>query len=168
MKAYLTAKLALWFLILAVTLTGCSTSPGEVNDVHTGVRGFHSEQHQALNGLLRSVNVVAIAGKKNDAWSYGVGTTYLGTGRGWQFFDSAWSFGRQLEFEVTNRKVLGCMNGCTHLEEGVIKLTREEFLTASRNGLQFKLVGKNGSETVTVPPFLFIQVINQMQSAGLG
>lgn len=137
-------------------LAGCQTQPGTVSDVHTGVQAKHSGMHQVYNGLFDSLWVTAISGTRGGNSKYGVGVRYLSTGQQWAFFQSAWSFGKQLRFKTTNSQVAGCGGGnCSKIEEGVVELTRAEFESAAANGLEFKLIGRNKELTVKVPAKVF-------------
>lgn len=142
-------------------VAGCSNEPGQINDVHTGVTGYHSKMYEVKPGLLASLSVGAVIGVKGGETRYGLVTRHLSTGLGWSFFDEAWSFGTQLPYEVVGREVLGCGGGCSLLESGSIKLTEAQFRQAAVSGLEFKLAGKNRSVVAKAPPEAFREALAQ-------
>ena len=147
-------------LALGLVLVGCQTQPGKVNDIHTGLSAKHSGRYSVHNGLFDSMNVTAIVGTRGGETRYALGTSYLSTGLGWAFFQSAWSYGKQLNFKVTNEKLLGCASGCSMIEEGTVQLSKSAFEAAAKNGLEFKLVGKNREMVVKVPAKVFREALD--------
>ncbi|EGL63628.1 hypothetical protein AGRO_3697 [Agrobacterium sp. ATCC 31749] len=148
--------------LVVAFLAGCTSTPGTMNDVHTGVSAKHSAYHFVHTGLLDSLKVATFVGTKDKQTKYGIATSYLSTGLGWAFYQEAWSFGKKLSFSMTNEKLLSCSSGsCSMLEEGVIELTKEEFETAAVSGFEFKLIGKNRQFVVKVPAKAFQESLSQ-------
>lgn len=148
--------------LLATVLAGCTTAPGTINDVHTGIKANHSAYHSAYAGLLENLNVATVIGTQNGVTKYAVSTRYISTMTGWAFFQEAWSFGEKLKFNMTREQLAGCSGGsCTMIEEGVIELTKEQFESAAKSGLEFKLVGKNRSVVAKVPAEAFREALAQ-------
>lgn len=143
---------------LAFLLAGCQTQPGTVSDVHTGVTTKHSGMHSVYNGLFDGLWVSAGQGTKNGVTKYAVATRYTSTGLGWAFFREAWSFGQNLNYKMTREQLAGCSGGsCSMIEEGGFELTKAQFEAAAKDGLEFKLAGKNRELIVKVPAKVFRQ-----------
>ncbi|WP_288959534.1 hypothetical protein [uncultured Sulfitobacter sp.] len=142
------------------TISGCANEPGSLNDIHTGTSAGHSKSYNAASGLLYNLNSSAIVAVRGNETKYAVSTRFLSTGMGWSFFREAWSFGQQMEFNVTNETVASCGSGtCSHIEDGAIVMTRAQFEKAAQTGFEFKLVGKNRSVIGKLPAEAFKEAL---------
>lgn len=141
---------------ICLILTSCQTAPSLTYDKHTGDTIAKSQNMEAAGGLLNNLNVQALHSKKVG---YGLNTYYTSTGLGWLFIEEAWSFGKPYKYIMYNRDTLGCNSGCTISETGFIPLTKTQFESASKNGFEFKLIGKNGSIEGKAPATAFQQVL---------
>lgn len=143
---------------ISSTVASCQSGSGTISDKHTGNTIVYSARQEIRGGLLSSLNARAVYSKR---MGYGIQTDYMATGLGWVFFQEAWSFGRQYQYDVGDQKVLGCGGGCTILETGAIRLSEQDFKNASENGFEFKLIGKNGSVEGKLSAAAFKQVLDQ-------
>ena len=151
-------KLAL--ALATATLAGCTA--GVTTDVHTSTQTAYSKDYPAKVGLIQSLNAQAIHSNKAG---YAVKTRY--TGFGWMFIEEAWSFGSRFPFESTGRGTLTCSQiGCSNFENGVFLLTEDQFQIAAEKGLEFKLVGRNGSIVGKLPAEAFAEVMKLRYKTG--
>lgn len=150
-------------LLCVVSALLASCQAGTVYDKHTGNTIVFSERVQINGGLLHSLNARAVHSQRKG---YGIAIEYMNTGLGWAFLEQAWSFGRQLEYDVGNRTVLGCGGGCSIEETGAIRLNEQDFRQAAVHGFEFKLIGRADSIEAKMPASAFRQVLGQMSGAG--
>lgn len=154
-------KRILALALTAALMAGCQTAPGTTTDVHTGIKAAYSGSMQVYGGLLDSLWVQVGVGTRGGQTKYAISTRYLSTGVGWAFFREAWSFGQKLPFTVVREEVAGCAGGCSMIEEGAIVLTKAQFEAAEKNGIEFKLIGKNRSLVAKVPAKAFAEALAQ-------
>ncbi|HMO09792.1 MAG TPA: hypothetical protein PKD10_19425 [Paracoccaceae bacterium] len=145
---------------IVLLLAGCVTEGGTVSDTHLGATGTYSRSFSAQQGLLHSFMVRAVHARRGGEERYGVATSWNATGLGWSFFREAYSYGRAYPYEATDERVMFCSSsGCSHIENGIILMTRAEFMQAAERGFAFKLFGRNRSVEGAVPPEAFREVL---------
>lgn len=145
-------------LAVSLGLAACQTPAGTYTDVHTGTNAIHSSSATVHDGLLTTMRVMVGWSNKRG---YQIHTDYMGTGTGWAFFDSAWSYGQQLPYKKLQSIVLGCAAGCTTQETGMVAISDEMFSRGLASGLQFRLMGSGGSLVIDVPSRLFKEVADR-------
>lgn len=148
--------------LVVALLASCTSTPGTVDDVHTGMKGKHSAFYSVHTGLLDNLNAAAIIGTQKGVTKYGIAVRYTSTGVGWASFHEAWSFGEKLPYAVVREQLAGCGGGnCSIMEEGSIELTKDQFEQAAKAGFEFKLVGKNRSFVAKMPASVFQEALAQ-------
>lgn len=148
----LTSQLILYVTLSLAILTGCQAAgPSKIHDKHTGLTVTKARNNIAADSLFYRLNATPF---HSSSIGYGIETGF--SGPDWQFFREAWSHGKRLPFDVTNQQVIA-----GHiLEFGSIRLTKSEFMKAAEKGMDFKLVGKNGSLEGKIPASAFREVLD--------
>lgn len=145
--------IALLVVLLASCVSDPDNVPRRIDDPATGSFAIASIEYQAAPTVrVRAVHEITAG--------YALFVDYRAGD--WLFADSAWANGRQLDYAVLERKLIGCSNGCKILESGVIRIPMARFKAYSINGLRFALIGRAGRFSVAVPGSIFGEVLTQM------
>ena len=92
---------------------------------------------------------------------YGVATRYLSTGLAGHSSATPGPSAKSYHSKpVEKRLPFADTGGCSHIEEGMVELTREQFNQAAQRGIGYKLTGRR-EVIVRVPPELFRQALSQ-------
>lgn len=75
------------------------------------------------------------------------------------------ALGQTLNYQRLDRLRTHCIDGCQKAEVGVISLSRESFVIASRTGLPLQVWGQRGRAEGPVPAEAFARVLAQVQPA---
>ncbi len=141
--------------VVAMIASACQTSETVSTDRHTGITVVNGDEVTAHSRLVDSLRAKPFY---SSQLGYAVSIGY--SNYGWTHLNSAYSFGRKFDYLIRTSTIDTCggIGGCITTETGIIKLDKATFDNAGKAGLEFKLIGRDGSVTGRIPAESFRKV----------
>ena len=150
--------------VALIILTACTRAESDsVSDIHTQTFVGRSAEHLAFRGSSSMIHVQVYAGRQGQSPTYGLNVRRNAGFSRWAHYQEAWSFGKRLGFKGGQSKVVFCAAiGCDVVEFDQVIISKSDFESGLRSGMELRLVGSGDTSVIKVPAKAFKEALAKM------